>query len=275
LKDYKAIFDALEATLFEIGSQKVSREQIRAELEPWKLLEGRKFTDDECYRKLVHIVFYSGFRAQTVSDKIHVIDRHFPDYKTVLKYSNQELQAILRDPEMIANRLKVEACIENAKQFGRIIEKHGAFQKYVDSLPRADSGQSVIVLRDKFRRLFKFLGPRTAFHFMMDIGIPVLKPDRVVERIFKRIGLVPESLHDSDALYVALIQEGRKFARATGYSIRYIDIVFVCYGQVQAKEVGIERGICLSDGEGGPSCSVCGVKQNCDYYAHSRRAAGA
>jgi DNA-3-methyladenine glycosylase I len=220
-------------------------------------------------------VFYSGFRAQTVSDRIHVIDRHFPDYKTVLKYGEQEVQAILRDPEMIANRLKILACIENAKQFGRIVGKYGAFQKYVDSLPRADTDQGVIALRDTFRRLFKFLGPRTAFHFMMDIGIPVLKPDRVVERIFKRIGLVPESLHDSDALYLALIQEGRKFAQATEYPIRYIDIVFVYYGQVQAKEVGIERGICLSNEEGGPSCSVCGVKRYCDYYAQSGRPARA
>lgn len=268
MKNYKAIFDALEATLFEIGSRKVSLERILAELEPSKHVEGRRFTDDECYRKLVHIVFYSGFKAQTVTDKIHVIDRHFPDYRTVLRYGEQEVQAILRDPEMIANRLKVEACVKNAEQFGRIVEKHGAFQEYVDSLPKPDSDQAVIALRDTFRRLFKFLGPRTTFHFMMDIGIPVLKPDRVVERIFKRIGLVPESLHDSDALYLALIEEGRKFARATGYSIRYIDIVFVCYGQVQAKEVGIERGICLSDEEGGPSCLICGTKQHCDYYAH-------
>ena len=102
---------------------------------------------------------------------------------------------------------------------------------------------------------------------MMDVGIPVLKPDRVLERIFKRIGLVPRHLAESDALFVALIQEGRQFAKATGYSIRYIDIVFVCYGQVQAKEVGIERGICLSSEEGGPSCSICGIRQYCDHYA--------
>lgn len=103
----------------------------------------------------------------------------------------------------------------------------------------------------------------------------MLKPDRVIERIFQRIGLVPESLHDSDALYVALIQQGRNFAKATGYSIRYIDIVFVCYGQVQAKEVGIERGICLSDDEGGPSCSICGIREHCEYYGHRRQAVGA
>lgn len=269
MRDYKAIFNSVESTLLEIGSRNIPRSQILAELEPWKHLEGKQFTDDECYRKLVHIAFYSGFRAQTVSDKIPTIDQHFPNYTVVSGYGSAQVQDILNDPKMIANRLKVKACIENAKRFSTIVRKHHSFQAFLNSLAKADSDQNIIALRDEFRRLFKFLGPRTAFHFMMDVGIPVLKPDRVLERIFKRIGLVPEHLAESDALYVALIQEGRKFAQATGYSIRYIDIVFVCYGQVQAKEVGIERGICLSTEEGGPSCSICGIRQYCDHYARS------
>lgn len=276
MADYKAIFDGIEQTLFDIGSRRVPREQIKAELDPWKNIEGRCFTDAECYRKLVHIAFYSGFRAQTVSDKIQVIDRHFPDYKSVMSYDDHHVRAILTDPEMIANRLKVEACVLNAKTLGKIVEKHGSFQNFVQSLPKADSDMAILALRNRFQKLFKFLGPRTAFHFMMDIGIPVLKPDRVIERIFKRIGLVPETLYESDALYVALIQEGRKFATATGYSIRYIDIVFVCYGQVQAKEIGIERGICLSHDEGGPSCAICRIRDHCNYYStRLSRAAGA
>lgn len=169
MKDYKGIFDAIEETVLAVGSQKVPREQIRAELEPWKSIEGKRFTDDECHRKLVHIVFYSGFRAQTVSDKIAVIDRHFSDYRRVLRYGQREVQAILSDPDMIANRLKVEACVANAQQFGRIVEKHGSFQKYLDSLPIGDSDAAILALRNRFRKLFKFLGPRTAFHFMMDI----------------------------------------------------------------------------------------------------------
>lgn len=216
-----------------------------------------------------------GFRAQTVSNKIAVIDKHFPDYKHVLTYGKREVETILADSQMIANRLKVEACIENAKRFKKIIDKHGSFQAYVDSLPRFQSDEELIALRDQFRRLFKYLGPRTAFHFLMDIGIPVLKPDRVIERIFKRIGLVPQEMHESDALYIALNQQGREFAHATGHPIRYIDIVFVAYGQVQTKEIGIDRGICLSEEEGGPLCSLCGAKGLCNYYRLSRHAASA
>lgn len=164
---------------------------------------------------------------------------------------------------MVRNRSKIQACIENAKRLKAIISKHGSFHEYVYSLPPARSDNELIGLRDTFRHLFRYLGERTAFHFMMDIGLPVLKPDRVIERIFKRLALVRNDL-EGDALYVALIQEARKFTQATGYPIRYVDIVFVDYGQVQAKEVGLERGICL---ETSPSCSLCGVTKYCDYYA--------
>lgn len=52
MKDYKAIFDGIESTLFEVGSRTLSRDEIRAALEPSKHLEGRRFTDDEYYTNL-------------------------------------------------------------------------------------------------------------------------------------------------------------------------------------------------------------------------------
>ncbi len=103
---------------------------------------------------------------------------------------------------------------------------------------------------------------------MMDIGIPVIKPDRVIERILKCLGLVQESM-EGDARYIALIQEARKFSHATGHPIRYIDIVFVDYGQAQNTEIGIDQGICL---EVNPSCPICGATKYCDYYARRQRA---
>jgi hypothetical protein len=38
VKDYKAIFDGIESTLFEVGSRTLSRDQIRAALAPSKHL---------------------------------------------------------------------------------------------------------------------------------------------------------------------------------------------------------------------------------------------
>lgn len=263
MRDYKAIFEGIESTLFRTASRSVSSETIRSHLEPYKHYEGRQLSDDEVYTKLVHVAFYAGFRAQTVSDRIAVIDRHFPNYTIVAGYDGREMQRILGDSQMIRNSRKIQACIENARTLKALISKYGSFHKFVQSLPPFKSDRELLALREEYRRLFRYLGERTAFHFMMDVGIPVLKPDRVIERIFKRLGLVSKNLM-GDPLYVALIREGEKFVQATGYPIRYVDIIFVAYGQMQDKEIGLDKGICL---ELNPGCSTCGASQFCDYWA--------
>ncbi len=262
MTDYKSIFDAIESTLIDTGSQTISREQILQELEPYKHYAGRRLTDDEYYKKLVHIAFYAGFRASTVTAKLPIIDRHFPDYKTVANYGDLEIEKILLDEAMIKNRAKIRACISNAQAVREVVLEFGSFAHFVDSLEATPTDNSLIDLRDKFRRRFRFLGERTAFHFMMDIGLDVLKPDRVIERIFKRLAIVDNDLKD-DSLYVALIQAGRTFSQATGHPIRYVDIVFVAYGQMESDELGIQHGICL---EISPSCPICGANKFCPYY---------
>ena len=56
-------------------------------------------------------------------------------------------------------------------------------------------------------------------------------------------------------------------AIATGYPIRYVDIIFAKYEQVgKDEEWGLEGGICL---ERNPKCDICGVREYC-YYAKNR-----
>ena len=99
----------------------------------------------------------------------------------------------------------------------------------------------------------------------MDLGLNVLKPDTVICRIFERLGLIDSRDDDEQAIEV-----GRKMAVATGYPIRYVDIILVKYGQVggagESENFGLKRGICL---EKNPRCSVCGVTRYCGYYANN------
>jgi len=77
--------------------------------------------------------------------------------------------------------------------------------------------------------------------------------------IFERLGLI----ETRKQIYKA-ISQGKNFAEATGYPIRYIDIVFVAYGQDESIEFGIKKGICS---ETNPSCHLCGVTNFCNYYS--------
>lgn len=49
-------------------------------------------------------------------------------------------------------------------------------------------------------------------------------------RIFYRLGLF-----DNEEDFLSVIAIGRNFALVTGHPIRYIDIIFVSFGQVGAK----------------------------------------
>jgi DNA-3-methyladenine glycosylase I len=160
---------------------------------------------------------------------------------------------------MIRNQAKIKACIKNAYVFQNLIQKYGSIQNYIEAFSPFSSFENMMILKDEIEHRFYRLGKVTVYHFLTDIGLPVLKPDRVICRIFERLGLI----ESRENIFEAVMQ-GRKFAEATGYPIRYIDIIFVAYGQVRSKEFGIERGICL---ETNPSCHLCRAKDFCNYYS--------
>lgn len=196
-----------------------------------------------------------------VAAKLDLIRQYFSNYETVAGYDKSKADAILSDTEMIRNRRKVQACIESAKVFKSIVSEHGSFQAYIDSFSPTASFENLMLLKEELEYRFKGLGRITTYHVLMDIGLPVIKPDRVICRIFQRLGLI-----ESDKQLLKTVIQGRKFAQATGHPIRYIDIVFVAYGQVKSQEYGLANGICL---EQSPLCSICGVTDYCKYFAQN------
>ena len=98
---------------------------------------------------------------------------------------------------------------------------------------------------------------------MTDIGLNVLKPDRVIMRIFKRLDLV-----SSEDDFLGAIEVGRKFSEAVKEPIRYIDIIFVYYGQLDSP---IFEYICS---ERNPRCDRCGVNEYCSYKNQIKQSTG-
>lgn len=256
---YRDVFLAVERQLIGTGSKHMDQDKIQGYLDQFKRFEDRILTDDEYFSILVLVAFYSGFRAATVKSKQDIIQMHFPSWKVVSAYTEEDIANIINDPEMISNERKIRACVANAKTFSSIISKHGTIKKYIDSYSPMESFENLLLFKEALEASFEYLGGITVYHFMTDIGLPVLKPDRVICRIFERLGL----LENQRQLLKAVIQ-GRKFAAATGLPIRYIDIVFVAYGQVQYEEIGISEGICLTK----PRCAECSIQSHCQFMAN-------
>jgi DNA-3-methyladenine glycosylase I len=253
---YRDVFLAVEQRLIKAGSQHKSADEIQRYLDKFKRFEGREISDDQYFSIVVFVAFYSGFKAATVTSKRHIIQRHFPGWKVVSSFTNENINQILADPEMIAHEGKIRACVKNAKTFNDLIAEHGSIKNYIASYSPTDSFENLLLLKEALEATFAYLGGITVYHFMTDIGLPVLKPDRVMCRIFERLGL----LENQNQLLKAVLQ-GRKFSEATGFPIRYIDIVFVAYGQMKSEEIGIAEGICLKS----PRCNECSIQRYCRF----------
>ncbi len=252
---YRAVFSQVEAALLGYGSRHRPLAEIQLALAPFKEVP-QKFSDDEFFQKLTMIVFYSGFRAATVTKREAAIMRHFPNWRTVARYDAEDVRRILDDAGMIRNKRKIAAVVENAIAFNSLIAKHGSFQHYIDSFRPNESFDQLLSLKRELEKRLSYLGGVTVYHFLTDIGLPVLKPDRVLCRIFHRLGLISDEADIQET-----VRQGRRFAEETGQPIRYIDIVFVAYGQVQSEEFGIDKGICLKT----PRCGECGLTAHCRY----------
>lgn len=257
---YKDVFLAVEKRLIESGSTLMDKSKIQGHLDKFKQFENRELTDDQYFSILVFVAFYSGFKAATVTSKRAIIQKHFPCWRVVSAYTEKDIRKIINDPEMISHERKIRACVANAKTFSSLISKHGSIKNYIDSYAPTESFENLLLFKEALEASFAYLGSITVYHFMTDISLPVLKPDRVMCRIFQRLGL----LENQGQLLKAVIQ-GRKFSAATGLPIRYIDIVFVAYGQVKSEEIGISEGICLTK----PRCSECSIQDHCGFMANT------
>lgn len=255
-KQLKEIFNSLESTIY--SESEISESKLDKVFNNFKNIKKKPRDDEEYFKMLVSVTFYSGFKAKTVDDKMEDIQKTFDDYKKVAKFSVDKINKILTNSKIIRHPDKVPALVFNANKIIEIVKEFGSFNAYLDSFGNLENDDELFNAVKDLKKRFKYLGDITVFHFLTDLGVNVVKPDRVLCRIFYRLGLI-----DSEKDTFGVIKIGRKIAKATGYPIRYIDIAFVVYGQVgEKKEYGLANGICL---EKNPSCEKCGLYKFCSY----------
>lgn len=261
--DYRAIFEAIERTVIGEGPDAEVRRRALEGFHQPKLLEQG---DDAIYRQLVMVTFYSGFRAATVTAREHVILGHFPSVAVAAELTETDIARVLEDPAMIRNARKIRACVTNARQMRELAAKHGSFASYVRAACGPDAVgdvpfENVLMLAEDLQSRFEYLGEVTIYHLLTDLGLPVIKPDRVICRVLQRVEILS---HESQLLRAILA--GRRFSRVTGHSPRYVDRVIVALGQVKTEEFLIERGVCSKTN---PQCGKCHVAPRCGYAQRS------
>ncbi len=108
------------------------------------------------------------------------------DPAIIARYDEAKQAALLADPGIIRNRLKVAAAVQNARAFLRVQEEFGSFDRYVwrfvDGKPRvngwrtlaeipAETPEARALSKDLKARGFTFVGPTICYAFMQACGL--------------------------------------------------------------------------------------------------------
>jgi len=107
------------------------------------------------------------------------------DAEKVARYTEKRIVKLLRDPGIIRNRLKVRSAITNARQFLKVREEFGTFDRYiwqfVGGKPRinrfkpgkipATSKESDAMSKDMKARGFTFVGSTICYAYMQAAGM--------------------------------------------------------------------------------------------------------
>jgi DNA-3-methyladenine glycosylase I len=108
------------------------------------------------------------------------------DPEIVAKYGKRKQQALLANPGIVRNRLKIAAAIQKAQAFLAVEEEFGSFDDYiwdfVGGTPKqnawksmkavpAQTPESDAMSKDLKRRGFKFVGSTICYAFMQAVGM--------------------------------------------------------------------------------------------------------
>ncbi len=108
------------------------------------------------------------------------------DPVAVARFDESDLEALLLNPGIVRNRLKVRSAVGNARAFLEVQGKFGTFDEYIwrftdgrtirnawkdmSDLP-AETDESTAMSRDLKRRGFKFVGPTICYAYMQAAGL--------------------------------------------------------------------------------------------------------
>ena len=106
--------------------------------------------------------------------------------KKVAKFNQKQIDKLLKDESIIRNRLKITSAINNAKQFLKVQQEFGTFDKYIWSFVNdkpiknkfkklSDIPASTLISekmsKDLKKRGFNFVGPTICYALMQATGM--------------------------------------------------------------------------------------------------------
>lgn len=151
--------------------------------------------DHRLFEKLCLEGFQSGLSWRTILAKRENFRAAFHDFDIdrIARFTQRDVNRLLKDAGIVRHRGKIEAVINNAKQAQELIKREGSLAAFVwryepDMKQLAEpqtvstSAESVALSKDLKKLGWKFVGPTTVYAFMQAIG---LVNDHVVDCVVR------------------------------------------------------------------------------------------
>ena len=108
------------------------------------------------------------------------------DYEKVALFGDEEIKALMKNEDIIRNKQKIKATVNNAQRFITIRQKYGTFSQYIwdfvggkplqnsfktlDEIP-AKTTLSSTISKDLKQNGFQFVGPTVMYAYMQATGM--------------------------------------------------------------------------------------------------------
>lgn len=143
------------------------------------------YDDNYLFELLVLESFQAGLSWECVLNKRKGFKKAFDnfDYNKISMYDENKIQELYNNNDIIKNKLKINATINNAKIFINIQKEYGSFSNYIwkftdkkviknkDNNFKTTSILSDTVSKDLKKRGMKFVGSTIIYSYMQAIGI--------------------------------------------------------------------------------------------------------
>ena len=144
--------------------------------------------DQELFAMLVLEFFAAGLSWRLILEKEEAFREAFDGFvpEIVAEYDDDKIEELMENTDIIRNRKKIEAAINNANKFLEIQEEFLSFDKYIwgftdgkvidhhlkngKDMPSKDE-LSDKISKDLKKRGFKFIGSTTIYSYLQGIGI--------------------------------------------------------------------------------------------------------
>ena len=147
--------------------------------EEWGILNTN---DNYLYEMLILESFQAGLSWECVLNKREAFRKVYDnfDINKVCNYDDNKIEELIKNKDIVRNKLKIKASINNSKIFKQIIKEYGTFYNYLLTFTKGNiyynsvdtkSKLSDDISKDLIKRGMKYVGTTIIYSYLQAVGI--------------------------------------------------------------------------------------------------------